>query len=59
MRITRSAHDDALAELLLSTGLQSFVEMWYKKEMWERYVTMTNVLLEKKILFCWQFVFNF
>ncbi|XP_057848584.2 protein PHYLLO, chloroplastic isoform X2 [Cryptomeria japonica] len=35
MRITRSAQDDALAELLLSTGIPSFVEMWYKKEMWE------------------------
>ncbi|KAH9297375.1 hypothetical protein KI387_029057, partial [Taxus chinensis] len=35
MRITRSAQDDALAELLLGSGLTSFVEMWYKREMWE------------------------
>lgn len=35
MRMTRSAQDDALAESLLSGGLHSFVEMWYKRETWE------------------------
>lgn len=35
MRMSRSEQDDALAESLLSEGLHSFVEMWYKREMWE------------------------
>lgn len=35
LRMSRSEQDDALAESLLSGGLHSFVEMWYKREMWE------------------------
>eukprot|EP01018_Ginkgo_biloba_P037309 Gb_25073 [translate_table: standard] len=35
MRMIRATQDDALAKSLVVGGLQSFVETWYKRDMWE------------------------